>query len=292
MDRAWARAGRPTWSSAGVGGLNLDTTITKTFATAEPLAPGGGAYLHCVVTTPTGRNHGIAGFNPTSPEHAFGCFNQGTVLRGGRRLVVLNGAFDTIVRLNAKDPSDCGAGAGRSGRWFFPFVELNPVHDDGISIGLMGLADGRACFKVQRESRAESITDVVRLEGQGTPTGPATALLQISSAPDLLSAAPTTWHIAVTLATDAQGTITGTLFAAPGAVAIDSRAAAHRVARSTFTLDAATVGDAPVGSDGWGIGMETGAQGAGTSVDYDLVRIYRADPRIFPPAPTAAARPR
>lgn len=273
----------------------------------SPFAPASGGYLNSTFVLP-GRQT-IATFVPETPANSFAAFYGGTISYRNQSWVALNGGFDVFVRLNVQDPGDRASSA-----WFNPFdvngiiipptpakkldsrfnptggaetkpskasSQPSPERAKGLRLVCAG-HNGGACLELITGA-PDAIIDYRRTLGSaGSGNMPAANHVRLETSPGSLAKTDSIYHVAITFRTDASGLITAKVFLTPRDAAIDTRSQTTLQYMATFRIDADLVGPTPLPTGGWTVAASTSKSGAGTSFDYDTMRLYNAEPELFP----------
>lgn len=259
-------------SIGGTGSLNTaDPRLTSTVIGTNPLAAGGGDYLH-VTTDGTAFFNSSAFFTQTGTANTLNALYGGTVVNGANTFAVLQGGFDYFVRRNTAVPGD---NQWSNGPVAFPSAG-SPL---GIIFGGIGPS-----FRLQVQTQSPAISNFNLVSGQGSLVNPGWAVLDSFGA-GFLQNDGETYHMGFTFNTDASGLITMKLFGTTGTGEINTATDAFSVA--TFNIDATTFAGnpAPV-TTASGVLGQTGISGfyaAGTALDadFDSLRLYSSDPGTF-----------
>lgn len=236
-------------TKGGQASLITYSTNKSTIETVSPFAAESRGFLRVDATADSKPGH--AGGVMIKPESAASSFAAMSQIVDGK--VVLNGAFDFFFR--SSEALDKGMGVVRA------FDISN--------------ANGLRLIYLSRDGKP-------RLELLG-PKGTSPFILSNGKpasviAPEigLVMEAKTVYHLAVGFVTDDKGTVTMTMYATEGAVAIDSKDA---LVKLSFTLDATALkagfGDGPV------FFGKSGQAGTPTSQDFDCFRIFNKLPETF-----------
>jgi len=241
------------------GTLTLDSgvsgQVTSKFSKDNPMA-GGGGYFSCVMISTNFTLLNTVTFKPGSATNSLDAM---TSVAGGDR--VLNGGFDFFFRAN-KDISN---------------AQVRALDSDNRGKGGLRFTFGTLASGPTSGLRLEMIANTGGLLSGGEGGGASANLNVLGAFP---MASNTVYHLGLTFATDAGGTVTAKLWGQAGTGAIDLTTATP-VATLTFGINESVVTN----------GFQTGdfvfnqlrPENILTAMtqEYDHFRIYNATPTSF-----------
>ena len=247
-------------SVGGSGTVYSDTTgrTTSQVSKDDPLS-GGGGYLDCAINVKTSNVSYVNAvtFTPSSTEHSLGAMTP--TVDGDR---VINGGFDFFFR----------ADTAISGAEMRALDSDNRSSNSGLRFTFGSVVSGST-----RGIRLEVISNTGGLLAGGEG-GSACANVNVLGAFPMTS--NTVYHLGLTFATDADGTVTAKIWAQDGAGAIDLTTASP-IASLVFGIDENVV------SNGFATGSFIFNQIRFENIplpmrqDFDRFRIYDAAPAAF-----------
>jgi len=223
----------------------------------KPMA-GGGGYFNCVMISTNFSQLNTATFKPGSVSNSL---DSMTAVVGGDR--VLNGGFDFFFRADTELVN----------------AEMRALDSDNRSKGGLRFTFGSIASGPTRGLRLEMISNTDGLRS-GSETGSASASLNVFGAFPMTS--NTVYHIGLTFATDAEGTVTAKLWGQAGTGAIDLTTATP-VATLTFGINESVVTNGFQTGDFIFSQLRPGPFNIAKPMtqDFDQFRLYNATPTSF-----------
>lgn len=231
---------------------------------------GQGNFLRVTTSAAASGQITMAKFTPGSAGTSWSALT-GTVTSGGVSYTSINGGFDLFVRPNTPPSSD---------QSWFRVLDLDARSgNNGLRIILTG-GGGGFQFQVVSNSATAFGSSAGSWDGASKTLGVTSAL--VTGAVN---------HVAATFNTSASGQVTVKLFAVGSGAAIDTASSANLLGTLSFYANASVIGANVLGSGAWSMYGRQPTVWADSSIDYDCVRLYNADPKVFPAlsfVPTAA----
>ncbi|MET0263207.1 MAG: PEP-CTERM sorting domain-containing protein [Rariglobus sp.] len=246
------------------------SNVDVSFSSATPLAAGAGGYLRLTDNGARSTGNRPAGvrFTPTAAANSFDSWYANTSTATPGSFDTLNGGFDFLFRTSS---------SANLLQNTFRFFDV-----DG----------GTSGYRLALSSNATNNLVFTLNQGGSSFLSAATNAVDGNS---VSLAANTTYRIAGTISTDANGFVTMKLFLAAGDVAIDTNSSTHLLASKTSTvvLDATNSISSSFGSAaGFNFGLIDNLDPDLKTLDLDSFRIYNSLPASFPssiPEPSSAA---
>ncbi|MDD5200289.1 MAG: dockerin type I domain-containing protein [Terrimicrobiaceae bacterium] len=240
---------------------NSSAVLTTSISGGSPM--GSGNYLSATISNAATAQY-PATFAPATISNSWEAMAQGTVNAGNN--VNINGGFDILVRPNTIPAGDQ--------LWFRP-VDVDNRSNSGLRIILTGTGS-----TLQFQLSSQSGVNAFSSDGVNYNTNTSIVTSAFTLTPGAVS------HVAFALSTDSTGKVTGKLFAVSGSGPIDTSSSTvgqgNLIGIMAFYVKASLVNPANAFASGaWTMAVRAATSSFSNNVDYDLVRLFSADPGAF-----------